>query len=154
MSSWRTLDRILSCCCCFEVVGNDRLIMLCFFAVCQVFVVDVGVGGGGWEGVEPSLMSVWLSLEYVPSSSCCPLSKSGNDRRVLSWSCSFADTLVSPTPLCRGEGGLGRGGGGLVISLVAKSSTMIKDVSRYIVVRGTWLCVVADKQGWWKLRVA
>ena len=36
--------------------------MLCPLAVCQVSVVDVGVRGGGWEGVEPSLMSVGLSL--------------------------------------------------------------------------------------------
>ena len=45
--SWGTLDRILCCCGCFEVVGNDRLIMLCLFAVGRVFVVDVGVRGGG-----------------------------------------------------------------------------------------------------------
>ena len=32
--------------------------MLCLFAVYQMFVVGVGVGGGGREGVEPLLMSV------------------------------------------------------------------------------------------------
>ena len=52
--------------------------MSCPFAVCQVFVVDVGVGGRGWEGVETSLMSVWLSLEKVSSSSWCLLSRSGD----------------------------------------------------------------------------
>ena len=46
MSSLRTLDRILCCCCCLEVVKNDRLIMLCLFAVGQMFVVDVSLGGG------------------------------------------------------------------------------------------------------------
>ena len=77
-----------------------------------------------------------------------------NDRRVLQLCFSFANTLVSPTPLCRGEGELGRGGGGLVISVVPRSSTLIKDVSGYIVLRGMLLCVVVDKNGWWKLRVA
>ena len=46
------------------------------------------------------------------------------------------------------------GGGVVVGSLVAKSSTMIKDVMRYTVIRGMWLCVVVHRKGWWKLRVA
>ena len=50
---------------------------------------------------------------------------------------------------------MGRGGvGGVVSSLVAKSSTTSKDVSGYIVTRSMWLCVVVDGKGWWKLRVA
>ena len=59
----------------------------------------------------------------------------------------------SPTTSCRGGGGLGRGGGG-GISLVTKSSTTIKDVSGYIVIRGMCLYVVVDRKGWGKLRVA
>ena len=66
----------------------------------------------------------------------------------------------SPTRSCRrhlcvaGKVDLGGRGGGLVSSLIAKLSTMIKDVSGYIVVRGVWLCLVVDRKGWWNLRVA
>ena len=47
----------------------------------------------------------------------------------------------------------GGGGEGGVDSLVAKSSTTIKDISGYIVIRSMWLCVIVDRKGWWKLRV-
>ena len=53
MSAWRTLDRILSFYSCFEEEGNDRLIMLCLFAMGQVLMVDVGLGSCGGRGPEP-----------------------------------------------------------------------------------------------------
>ena len=98
-------------------MGNDRLIVLCLFAVCQVFVVDVGMGGGGWEGVEPSLMSVWLSLEYEVSFFLLPVVKEWK-MTVGCYHCVVHSPTPSwATPLCSGEGGLGPGGGGLVIPL-------------------------------------
>ena len=116
-----------------------------------VYLFDYLEGGGG--RLEPILMSVWISLEYVPSSSCCPLSKSGKRRPgaaivlFIRQHPRVADTFVS-------RGRWVGAGGGLVSSLVAKSSTTSKDDSGYMVIRGMWLCVVVDRKGRWKLRVA
>ena len=96
-------------------------------------------GAGGGE--EVLVTSAWRSLEQVPSSSCCLLSKSGYDGRVLLLYCSCADTLGSRW---RWVGA----GGAVVSSLMTKSSTTIKGVSGYIVIRGMWLCVFVGRKSW------
>ena len=156
-SSCRTLDRIVCCCNCFEVVQNDRLIMSCLFAVGQMFVVEVGLGGGGGLDLQPSLMSVWLLLKYVPSSSCLPVERVENDRRVLRLCCSFANTLLLMTPLFFGEGGLWREGeeGGVGEWRGGVSCFPCNDFGVHRnTVQGMWLRVVVDRKGWWKQRVA
>ena len=54
---------IISCCCCFEGVENDRLLLFCLVAVAQEWTWVWGEEGGGWGHVGPIIMSMWLSLE-------------------------------------------------------------------------------------------
>ena len=59
---WRSLDWMLSCCCCFEGVENGRLVLSCLFTDAQVsWWTWIGVEGE--ERCESMLMNVWLSLE-------------------------------------------------------------------------------------------
>ena len=78
MSAWSYLQWIMSCDCCFDVMENDRLVILCLFAVAQVsWWRWVGGDRGGGGLLEPIIMIVWVSLEQIPSTSCCPLSRKG-----------------------------------------------------------------------------
>ena len=51
VTAWHSLDWMLSCCCCcFEVGQNDRLIVLCLFAVAKVSWCTWVGGGERGEG--------------------------------------------------------------------------------------------------------
>ena len=63
MGVWRSLDWMLSCCCCFEGVENDRLVLSWLIADVQVSWWTWIGGGGGKGRREPILMSVWRCLE-------------------------------------------------------------------------------------------
>ena len=145
MSVWRSLDWMLSCCCCFEGVENGRLILSCLFAD-DLVSWWTWVGGDEGGRREPILRACgfpWNRLRPLLAVRRQGVEKC---RRVLQLGCPFADTLVSRW---RWVGC----GGGVVSSLVAKSSTTIKDVWGYIVIRVMWLCVVVGRKGCWRLRV-
>ena len=104
MSVWPSLDCMLSCFCCFEGAGNGRLVLSCLFADAQVSRWTWGGGGGeasranlhervAFLGIGTILFLLSVVKEWKKASGCC-------------------DCIVhSPTPWCRGRGGLGRGRG-------------------------------------------
>ena len=88
-------------------------------------MVHVGLEGGGGRVLSHYARAFgfpWNRYRPLLAARC---QRVENDRRVLQLCCSFANTLVSPTSLCRGDGGVGAGG---VSSLLAKFSTTIKAV--------------------------